>query len=247
MSGRRFTGPTENVPRINYVPFVRRGGAVPVPAPREPGDGSRVGAVPRGPAALSELKTILADSPRGAAAVKYIEVHRLPVVFTQRGGSKWDGHTITIDLSGRSKASAALSLVHEARHARTTMEGHGANVKTNTRTVYVDKMLEDEVRARVDATVARNEIVANGKLSPSTYEAKYNDAFRSGMAALQQSNPSASITEWAAAGEKAGYDVLMKEYRDGSAKTSTPPHGSSPDHFGRIWDERHPPAPQAKR
>jgi hypothetical protein len=245
MSGRRFTGPTENVPRIKYVPFVRRGSAVPVPAPAPARTTLEAGATSHAdPDKLQALKAFLNGCPTGAAAVKYIEDHKLSVEFCG-GHATFCRETKIVVGDAWSAASAALSLVHEVHHARTSIEGAGANVRTDTRDDFVDKMLRDEVGAKIDAVRARNELVANGTLKPGGYGAEYNNALKTAVDALRRENPSASETEVAAAGEKAGYDAVRKHFTE-VARTSNS-NELYPDYFRRMWDERHPSAPRSAR
>jgi hypothetical protein len=189
---------------------------------------------------LQDIKDTLKDSPTGAAAVKYLEDKNIKVEFADGGGSYWDGNKIVIDRT-RPVDRNALTLVHEINHAKASIDGPKADIAKDTRADYVTKMLDEEVRGTVDSIKAKNELVASGKTITATYplEAKYNEAYKKGVEDAKKANPKATDAELKAAGEKAGYDRVLKGFQDGEVTTSTT-GVKYPDYYGSAWDRAHP-------
>ncbi|QSQ24504.1 hypothetical protein JY651_06000 [Pyxidicoccus parkwayensis] len=189
---------------------------------------------------LQDIKTLLADSPTGAAAVKYLEDKNIKVEFANGGGSYWDGNKIVIDRS-RPMERNALSLVHEINHAKASIDGPKADIVKDTRTDYVKKMLDEEVRGTVDSIKAKNELVAKGKSISATYplEDKYNAAYKKAVDDAKKANPKATEAELKKIGEKAGYERVLKGFQDGEVTTSTT-GVKYPDYYGQAWDKAHP-------
>jgi hypothetical protein len=189
---------------------------------------------------LQDIKTLLADSPTGAAAVKYLEDKKIKVEFANGGGSYWDGNKIVIDRS-RPMERNALSLVHEINHAKASIDGPKADIVKDTRADYVKKMLDEEVRGTVDSIKAKNELVAKGKSISATYplEAQYNAAYKKAVDDAKKANPKATEAELKKIGEKAGYDRVLKGFQDGEVTTSTT-GVKYPDYYGQAWDKVHP-------
>lgn len=213
-----------------------------------PGDASKAGAV-AGAAAkqaaedakrLQDIKNLLADSPTGAAAVKYLEDKKIKVEFANGGGSYWDGNKVVIDRS-RPMERNALSLVHEINHAKASIDGPKADIVKDTRADYVKKMLDEEVRGTVDSIKAKNELVAKGKSISATYplEKDYNAAYKKAVDDAKKLNPKATEAELKKIGEKAGYDRVLKGFNDGEVTTSTT-GVKYPDYYGQAWDKVHP-------
>ncbi len=189
---------------------------------------------------LKDIKDILADSPTGAAAVKYLEDKNIKVEFADGGGSYWDGNKIVIDRS-RPLDRNALSLVHEINHAKASIDGPKADIVKDTRADYVSKMLNEEVRGTVDSIKAKNELVAKGKKISATYplEKEYNAAYKKAVDEAKKANPKATEAELKKIGEKAGYERVLKGFQDGEVTTSTT-GVKYPDYYGQAWDRHHP-------
>jgi hypothetical protein len=192
---------------------------------------------------LTEMKDLMKQSPTGAAALKYMEDHHLPVKFANGGGSYWDGTSIVIDRSQSSQA-AALTLVHEVNHAKASQTGISGDITHQTRADYVSTMLNEEVRGTVDSIKAKNELLGAGKSITATFplEAAYNAAAKKATDELKAKKPDASAAELKAAGEKAGYDRVMEGFKTGEVVTSTNNTKYS-DYYGGSWDRQHPTPP----
>lgn len=191
---------------------------------------------------LKDMKQLLKSSTTGAAAVKYLEDKKIPVKFANGGGSYWDGKQIVIDRT-QSTEEAALTLVHEMNHAEASQGGTTGNITTQPRADYVKTMLSEEVKGTVDSIKAKNELVAAGKKVTATFplEAEYNAAYNKAVDDCKKANPKASAADLTAAGEKAGYDRVMKGFKDAEVTTSTT-HERYSDYYGNAWDKAHPPA-----
>ncbi|MBZ4419507.1 DUF6782 family putative metallopeptidase [Myxococcus sp. RHSTA-1-4] len=192
---------------------------------------------------LKDVKDILADSPTGAEAVKYLEDKKIPVEFADGGGSYWDGNKIVIDRS-QDPQEAALTLVHEINHAKASIDGPKADIVNDTRADYVQKMLDEEVRGTVDSIKAKNELVANGKNVTASFplETEYNDAYKKAVDDAKKKDPDLTADELRAIGEKAGYDAVLDGFKTGKVVTST--NGQNyPDYYGSAWDSNHPTTP----
>jgi hypothetical protein len=189
---------------------------------------------------LQEMKDLLNKSTTGAEAVKYLVDKNVKVEFANGGGSYWDGSKIVIDRNEGAE-SAALTLVHEVNHTQATLEGTGADIAKDTRGDYVQKMLDEEVRGTVDSIQAKNELVAGGTGVTATFplESQYNTAYKDAVDDVKKDNPKATEAAQKAAGEKAGYDAVMKGFNDGSVVTSNT-HEKYPDYYGNSWDGAHP-------
>jgi hypothetical protein len=192
---------------------------------------------------LQHIKDLLKKSATGAAAVKYLEDKGVKVEFANGGGSFWDGTKTVIDRTGTDE-NAALTVVHEINHAKATLEGTGADINTDTRAGYVDKMLKEEVQGTIDSIKTKNELVAGGNAITATFplEKEYNDAYKKAVDDAKAADPKATDAALKTAGEKAGSDAVMKGFKDGSVVTSNT-HEKYPDYYGKSWDGVHPTPP----
>ncbi|MBN8226632.1 hypothetical protein JYK02_03820 [Corallococcus macrosporus] len=191
-------------------------------------------------AKLKETKDVLKNSPTGAAAVKYMEDHNIPVEFADGGGSYWDGNKIVIDRS-QDPQEAALTLVHEINHAKATIDGPRADVQNQTRDDYVNTLLNEETRGTVDSIRAKNELVAAGDNVTATFplEAEYNAASKKAIDEAKAKDPSLTEAQLREIGDKAGYDAVLNGFKTGAVVTST--NGQNyPDYYGQGWDAAHP-------
>jgi hypothetical protein len=188
---------------------------------------------------LKEMKEILAKSPTGAEALKYIEDNKIPVKFADGGGSYWNGKEIVIDRS-KSAESAALTLVHEAGHAKADRTDTSGDIKNQTREKYVETMINEESAATVDAIQTKNELVKAGVDVKRTYplEKEYNAAYKAAVEQAKKDNPKATEAELDAIGQKAGLDRVRQGFEDGEVVTST--NGKTyPEYYGGAWDNVH--------
>jgi hypothetical protein len=189
---------------------------------------------------LQAIKDLLNKSPTGAAAVKFFEDNKLKAEFASGGGSFWNGTKMVIN-ADHSVERAALAVVHEVNHARSTLDGTKPDPKKDTRDDYVRKMLEEETRGTVDSIKTKNELIAAGVAITATYpyEGKYNKAYASASEALLKSNPKATPAELKAAGDKAGHDAVLKKFVDGEAKGSKSKIPYT-EIYGKRWDKANP-------
>ncbi|MFY2558633.1 DUF6782 family putative metallopeptidase [Corallococcus terminator] len=135
------------------------------------------------PQKLQALKDVLNKSPLGALAVKFLEDRKVKVEFDEVP-SQWNGKTINID--GRlSLGAAALDLVHEARHARETLDKTTPSSK-EPKDSFIAGNIREEAMATVDGIRVKDDLMAQGiNVSASfpmetQYREAYNDALAKG-------------------------------------------------------------------
>jgi hypothetical protein len=204
-----------------------------------PGAGSGDTAAADNAKKLQAIKDLLSKSATGAAAFKFLEDKKLKVEFANGGGSFWDGSRMVI---GDTKVEdAALAVVHEVNHARSTLDGTKPDPKALTKDDYVRKMLEEEATGTVDSIKTKNELVAAGVAITARFplEAKYNEAYKKASEDLAKANPKATPAQLRAAGEKAGFARVLKGFEDGEVKgsKSKKPY---PEVYGNRWDKHNP-------
>jgi hypothetical protein len=189
---------------------------------------------------LKDVKSALKGSPTGEAAVKYLQDNKIPVKFANGGGSYWDGKNIVLDRTENTQ-EAALTLVHEINHAKADKTGTAADITKQTRADYVSTQLKEEVAGTVKSIQAKNELVASGKSVSATFplESQYNTAYKKAETDFKSKNPKATATLIKTAAEKAGYNAVMKGFKDGSVVTSNT-KVKYPDYYGNAWDKAHP-------
>jgi hypothetical protein len=191
-------------------------------------------------AQLKGMKDLMARSPAGAEAIKYLDDQKIPVEFAAGGGSYWDGSKVVIDRN-ESTQSAGLTLVHELNHAKASKAGLSGNISTQPRDQYVSTMLNEEVTGTILPIKVKNELVAAGTPIAASFplEAEYNTAHKAAVDELKASNPKATEAELKSAGEKAGFERVLKGFKDGEVVTSTN-NTKYPDYYGGSWDRVHP-------
>ncbi len=189
---------------------------------------------------LKDVKSALKGSTTGEAAVKFLQDKKIPVKFADGGGSYWDGKNIVIDRSENTQ-EAALTLVHEINHAKATKTGTSANINKQSRADYVSTQLKEEVTGTIKSIQAKNELVSSGKSVSATFplESQYNDAYKKAATDYKAKNPKATAAQIKTTAEKAGYDAVMKGFKDGSVVTSNT-KAKYPDYYGSAWDKAHP-------
>ena len=211
-----------------------------------PGPGGAAGAKP--PVKLTpeqqklhDIKALLNKSATGRAALKTLDDNKVPVGFKAGGGSYWNGKKIIIDQT-QGTQDAALTLVHEANHARATLKGLSGNALTQTRAGYLKTMVNEEAVGTVRSIVAKRELVAAGVPITATFplESQYTTAYNTAAGALAKVNPQASAAAQAIAGGKAGLTRVIQGFTKGEVVTST--NGQPyPTYYGSYWDALHPP------
>ncbi len=189
---------------------------------------------------LENIKNLLNECATGKAAIKYLEDKNIPVAFADGNGSYWDGKKIVISRS-QSVNSAALTMVHELHHARSSKEGISGDRKKDKRDEYVKKMVEEESVGTVKSIQAKNELVAGGEKISDTFplESQYNQSSAKASQDYKKANPDAKQADVDAAGQKAGLDAVRNGFNDGTVVTSNT-NEKYPDYYGKSWDKGNP-------
>jgi len=217
-------------------------GEVGAPSPSTPAKPAPAAPAPRGAkspdqATLDNIKALLNKCATGKEAVKYLEDQKIPVSFADGNGSYWDDKKIIISRS-ESVNSAALTIVHELHHARSTKSGTTGKPKTDKREDYVKKMVEEESVGTVKSIQAKNELVAQGEKISDTFplESQYNKSYAKGAEDYKKANPDAAAADIDTAGQKAGLDAVRKGFNEGTVVTSNT-NEKYPDYYGKDWDD----------
>ena len=118
-------------------------------------------------------------------------------------------------------------VVHEANHARYTVEGRSANATEMGRDEYVSAAVAEEVDGTVQQILAAKEFRANGndpgrQPAEDAYDAAYARAIQNGQTTGEA--------------ERAGYAAVREEFDSGRIRTSNTGE-SYPDYYGNYWDD----------
>lgn len=234
--------------KVAATPAVNPGGAVGIDFAGSGKTGEVVkgfdpGAVMTAAEKLQAAKDMLNLTPEGKALLKYLNDHGIPIVLQAGDGSTYNPTLGQINLnSDKSPTSLALTLIHEGNHARYHKEGIGANVMTDTRLDYVNKMIEEETVGTVASIELKNRLNQQGYNIVSTYpaEREYNAAYAKAVNDLKAANPAATAAELEAAGHQAGLDAVRKEFNDGVNIVTSNTHEKYRDYYGNSWDSNHP-------
>jgi len=167
-------------------------------------------------AQLKGMKDLMARSPAGAEAIKYLDDQKIPVEFAAGGGSYWDGGKSSSTATSRRRAPASP----------------WCTSSTTPKPARPASVLPIKVK---------NELVAAGTPVAASFplEAEYNTAHQTAVDELKASNPKATEADLKAAGEKAGFERVLKGFEDGEVVTSTN-KTKYPDYYGGSWDRVHP-------
>jgi hypothetical protein len=211
---------------------------------------------------LEKAKELLKQTPEGAAIIKFIEDKAIPIKIDPSDGSFHNKGTVTLGPPFDAE-EMALTIAHEANHAKYFKEGRNADITKDTRDDYVRKKIEEEVVGTVASIEVKNSLVKKGVAIAATFplEKEYNDAYKKAVEDLKKSKPDATEAELDAAGKKAGYEAVKKGFETGKVVASVKqcsssgatcttaaecPSGEScvknsyPVYYGNTWDRAHP-------
>lgn len=180
--------------------------------------------IPDGLDADSEIVQAMLSTPRGRATLQWMADNNIPVVVDPGAtGAYWDGTQIV--LGGDSDDAAVL--VHEANHARYSVEGRNVAPEGADKQDYVDAAIGEEVDGTVQQILAAREFgnaghPVGGQAGQAQFWAAYDSTIAAG----------GSI----AAAEQAGYDAVLAEFTSGRIVTSTTGE-SYVDYYGDYWED----------
>jgi hypothetical protein len=179
--------------------------------------------IPEGLDPESDLVQMLLSTERGRQTLQWLADNDIPIVVDPDAtGAYWDGTQIVL---GENFDNAAV-VVHEANHARYTVEGRSANATELDRDAYVAAAVDEEVDGTVQQILAAQEFRDGGyqigeQPGQAAYEAAYNQAIQDGQTVGEA--------------ERAARDAVSDEFYNGAIVTST--NGQSyPDYYGDYWD-----------
>ena len=175
----------------------------------------------------SDLVQMMLSTERGRQTLQWLADNDIPIVIDPGvTGAYWNGTEIVL---GENYDSAAV-LVHEANHARYTVEGRSADATELDRDAYVAAKVDEEVDGTVQQILAAQEFRDAGytvdpQPAEAAYEAAYDQAIQNGQ----------TIGE----AERAARAAVSDEFYNGGIVTST--NGQSyPDVYGGYWDSANP-------
>lgn len=189
------------------------------------------------------IKTIMEASPTGQEALAILGKYAVQVYFVATGGSSFSPSTNKIKLnSTHSDERAALTMVHEANHARYKHEGLSADIMALSREDYVKQKVQEEAEGAVKSIEAKVELEGTTiDVSKATFpqEQEYREAYQKAIDAAKASDPAATEDDLKKRGREAGKARVIQGFMDGEVVTST--DGKSyPDYYGDAWDKKHP-------
>lgn len=208
--------------------------AYPTPTPwrAPPPDPPQVPGVPYGLDPNSDLVKTMQSTERGRQTLQWLRGNDVPVVVdpSKRGAkhvSQAPFRHRRIEL-GKGYDEAPV-LIHEANHARYSIEGRSANAWILGRNDYIDARIAEETDGVVQQIYAAKEFRAAGySVANQPAEAQYNSAYQNAKA------KGASDTE----AEQAGYNAVEQAFYNGTLVTSLNSKTYA-DYYGDDWDKQH--------
>ena len=169
---------------------------------------------------------MMLSTERGRQVLQWLADNDIPIVVDpNETGAFWNGSEIVL---GPGYDNAAV-LVHEANHARYTVEGRSAEVSNPSRDAYVHGAVDEEVDGTVQQILSAQEFRnAGAQLGSQPGEPQYNAAYQQ---VIRNGGSQAEAQE-------AGYQAVSDLFYNGGMVTST--NGQAyPDYYGSYWDSEH--------
>lgn len=199
----------------------------------EPSDGTDVVdgvTIPEGLVPSSATVQNLLATERGRQTLQWLADQGIPVVFdTVAGGAWWDGTSVTLGVGYEDPVDAALTILHEANHARYDHDGRSVDDEIGDlpKDEYVGGKLDEEADGVVQEVLGARELRATGVEVPvSTAETRYGTAYDAAIAAGRST----------AQAEAEGFAAVREMFVDGTFVTSTT-GDSYEDYYGDAWDD----------
>lgn len=169
---------------------------------------------------------MMLSTERGRQVLQWLADNDIPIVVDPGAtGAFWNGSEIVL---GPGYDNAAV-LVHEANHARYTVEGRHADVSNPDRNAYVHGAVDEEVDGTVQQILSAQEFRNSGaNLGSQPGEQQYNAAYQQ---VIRNGGSQADA-------QQAGYQAVSDLFYNGGMVTST--NGQAyPDYYGSYWDSEH--------
>lgn len=191
-------------------------------------------------ARFEEISRILSMSDRGESALQLIETYRINLRFEPGNGSRFLPHSNEIVINSKAgRFSAALTLVHEATHARYYHEGMAADIKLLSRQAYTEMKMEEELMAVMNRIEATEELSENGVVVsnlPHVLYYPYRQAYGSAVRAVKNDDPGLDEDTLQNIGCTAGRTAVQQALLQGQVLTSNTQQ-SYPEYWGSMWDK----------
>jgi len=120
---------------------------------------------------LTEVLTLLSETPTGKGHVQRVVQYGLEVRFDARdGGAVFNGILRRITLN-RMKTSSrtATEFAHEAVHARSFNEGRAPNPRTQSRNAFVAGMIAEETQTYLEEAIVGRELLQFARIRQRPY------------------------------------------------------------------------------
>lgn len=182
--------------------------------------------IPEGLNRDDPIVQMMLSTERGRQVLQWLSDNDIPIeVDPGATGAYWDQSTIVL---GPGYDNAAV-LVHEANHARYTLEGRHADVSDPSREAYVRGAVDEEVDGTVQQILSAHEFRnAGADLGSQPGEPEYNAAYQQ---VIRNGGSQADA-------QHAGYQAVSDLFYHGGMVTSTN-RQSYPDYYGSYWDSEH--------
>jgi hypothetical protein len=191
----------------------------PSPLPTYPG-------LPYGLDPNSDLVKTLQLTERGRQTLRWLADNKVHVYIDEdTKGAYWNGRSIEMAPG----PGEALTLIHEANHARYDKEGRRADAKKLSRDDYIEAKIAEEVDGTLQEVQAVRELRSAGYSGPPPAgELEYDSAYQNAKAS------GASDAE----AEQAGRDAVERAYSSGKLLATTNGQTYS-ELYGNSWDSQH--------
>lgn len=193
---------------------------------------------------LENIKNYVKKTPQGTHAIEVVDKYKVGAIFTDGPGSVFDPNDNTIKMDkNRSDLDLSFTFVHESNHAEYANKKMQADVMTDTREAYVDKMLSEETEGQALSILAKMDIEANpgdidmSKATERAGESSFKKGYKKGYDDAKAAKKSED--EAKTAGIAAGKILLRKDFDEGITIVTSNTHESYKVYYGKEWDKRH--------
>jgi hypothetical protein len=193
---------------------------------------------PWDPERIKDLRAVLERLPSGREALATIDGGGIPIQLKVGKGAYFDPdrRTITLDAT-MSQASLAIILVHEANHARATVERRSPKPwKIDSRDEFIRLSLDEEIEGvRLESKFWKEAHDAGIELPLRGHMNMYDYAYTKAKLEATMERPRPADEEIERRARQAAHDRMDRAMRNGEMVTST--QGKTPaDNYGEQWD-----------